>query len=423
MEATGRSKYPTEATLEPAQNHRLQRTLEAARLLQSTLDLPELTRIILEIVRNEVPVDRVTAFAVDRKRNFVHSLAAQGVNEQMISMPIGEGIAGFVAQTRQAVDIEDVYADSRFKPEFDKQLNYKTHNILALPVLNNCGEVAGVLELLNRKKPITQDDREFLQDISSFIGLALENAWLHEELRNKAHLENELAQARERLAQLARFSLMHEVLSTVAEKLISPLTIVKNHAALLIEDQSLSTQNLRYADIIERSAESSMEAVKGFLGFIDQSMDERTTVNVTDLVRQMIAVRAANWVCEGINAKEDLQPTPPVIANAAEIQQAVMNLIKNAEDAMAANNGPRVLAVRTHYDSIKKAFCICIGYNGSGIAGQNYERIFEPFFSTKRGRTGLGLTIANRIIQEHHGQILFDTNSDGTVFSIELPPR
>src|SRR5947208_4317452 len=98
MEATGRSKYPTEATLEPPQNYRLQRTLEAARLLQSTLDLPELTRIILEIVRNEVPVDRVTAFVVDRKRNVIHSVVAQGVNEKVISMPIGEGIAGSVAK-------------------------------------------------------------------------------------------------------------------------------------------------------------------------------------------------------------------------------------------------------------------------------------------------------------------------------------
>jgi signal transduction histidine kinase len=404
-------------------HNRWERTLEAARLLHSTLDLRQLTRIILEIIRNEVAVDRVTAFVVDHKRGLIHSLVAQGLDEQTISLPIGKGIAGFVAQTRQALDIPDAYADPRFNKEFDKELEYRTKDILALPVLNNAGDVIGVLELLNRRKAITEQDTEFLQDVSVFIGLALENAWLHEEVRHKAQLEKELIQSRERLAQLERFSLMSEVLSTVAREVKGPLNIVRNHAAKLREDPNLNPLSHKYVNVLEQAAESSADAISGFLDFIQQPIGERSAVDVTRLVRRIIDVRAGNWFSDGIVSREELGATPAVFANAGEIQQAVMNLIKNAEDAMGTNGGPRILTVRTEHDARRKMVCIRVGDNGSGIVGRHYERIFEPFFSTKRetGRTGLGLTIANRLIQEHQGEILFDTNADGTVFTIELP--
>jgi signal transduction histidine kinase len=91
---------------------------------------------------------------------------------------------------------------------------------------------------------------------------------------------------------------------------------------------------------------------------------------------------------------------------------------------MAANEGPRRLTIRTMYEPGLKFVRIDVADNGVGIPTQHYERIFEPFFSTKRekGRTGLGLTIANRIIREHQGEILFETRpGQGTIFTIELP--
>src|SRR3972149_9284402 len=131
METARRSRDSIEATPGLARDaYRLQRTLEAARLLHSTLNIRQLTAIILEIIRNEVPVDRVSAFVVDTKKNVLRSLIAQGVVGPM-SMPVGAGIAGFVAETRQALDVEDAYADPRFNPEFDRMLGYRTNDILA----------------------------------------------------------------------------------------------------------------------------------------------------------------------------------------------------------------------------------------------------------------------------------------------------
>ena len=216
---------------------------------------------------------------------------------------------------------------------------------------------------------------------------------------------------------------MSEVLSTVAREVKGPLNIVRNHAALLREDPGLNSLSHKYVNVLEQAAESSADAISGFLDFVQKPIGERAVVNVTQLVRGIIDLRAANWSSDGIVSREELGAAPAVFANAPEIEQAVMNLIKNAEDAMSTNDGPRTLTIRTDHDAVRKMACIRVGDNGTGIVGRHYERIFEPFFSTKRetGRTGLGLTIANRIIQEHQGEILFETNSDGTVFSIELP--
>ena len=91
---------------------RLQRMLEAAKCLCSTLDLAELTEIILQIIRREVPVDRVTAFTVDREARILRSVVAQGVGDFVIRIPIGVGIAGTVAQTGERGGIRAALIDA-----------------------------------------------------------------------------------------------------------------------------------------------------------------------------------------------------------------------------------------------------------------------------------------------------------------------
>ena len=140
---------------------RLHRILEASKLLNSTLDINELTRIILRIVRDEVGVDRCTVFIVDRSRNLVRSVVAQDV-ENPIVVPLGKGIAGSVAATGQVIDIPNAYADPRFDSSYDPVFGYRTNDIYCMPIVNREQIVVGVLELLNRSRPLGYEDGEFL---------------------------------------------------------------------------------------------------------------------------------------------------------------------------------------------------------------------------------------------------------------------
>jgi phosphoserine phosphatase RsbU/P len=176
---------------------RLHRILEAAKLLNSTLDLAELTTIILRIVRDEVGVARGTVFVLDRTRTQLRSIVAQDVEGQDIVLPAGQGIAGAVATTGQVINIPDAYADPRFDATFDAALDYRTNDIYCMPIVNRLGETVGVLELLNRAKPLTEEDEAFLSGVSVHIGLALENAQLHQEILEKRKIEQELVLARE----------------------------------------------------------------------------------------------------------------------------------------------------------------------------------------------------------------------------------
>jgi dual 3',5'-cyclic-AMP and -GMP phosphodiesterase 11 len=173
---------------ETTYTRRLERFLEISRLLNSTLHLEELTEVVLRIVTDEVPFDRCTLFVVDPKRKVLRSFIAQGLG-QTISLPIGEGLAGTVAATGETLDILDVYNDKRFQRRFDKDNRYQTKDALCVPLLNNHGNVIGVLQLLNRLRPLTDADREFLSSICLYIDLALQNAWSHHELMESQGLE------------------------------------------------------------------------------------------------------------------------------------------------------------------------------------------------------------------------------------------
>src|ERR1700704_2719335 len=125
---------------------RLHRILEAAKLLNSTLDLAELTSIILRIIRDEVGTQRGTVFVMERNRRQLRSLVAQGLEGDDIVLPLGKGIAGTVAATGQTINIPDAYQDPRFDPTFDTTLGYRTQDIYCMPIVNRLGEIVGVLE-------------------------------------------------------------------------------------------------------------------------------------------------------------------------------------------------------------------------------------------------------------------------------------
>jgi sigma-B regulation protein RsbU (phosphoserine phosphatase) len=188
-----------------AQNHqdamrsieRLHRILEAAKLLNSTLDLADLTAIILRIIRDEVRTERGTVFVVERAQRRLRSLVAQDLEGKDIVVPFGHGIAGTVAVTGETINVLDAYNDSRFDSSFDASLGYRTNDIYCMPIVNRIGEIVGVLELLNRTRPLMEEDEEFLAGVSVHVGLALENAQLHRELVEKRRMERELVLARE----------------------------------------------------------------------------------------------------------------------------------------------------------------------------------------------------------------------------------
>ena len=176
---------------------RLSFLVEANKVLNSTLDLPELIGIILNLATRNTGADRGTVFLVDREKKELWSLVAQGLEQREIRLPMGKGIAGAVAESGEEVNLTDAYADARFDREFDLRFGYRTRSLLCVPIQDRDGKIVGVLQLLNKADGgFTRDDLEFLASLSVHFAVALENARLHRESLERQKMERELTLAR-----------------------------------------------------------------------------------------------------------------------------------------------------------------------------------------------------------------------------------
>lgn len=176
---------------------RLRFLVEASKVLNSTLDLPELLGIILKMATEHTGADRGSLFLVDHQNQQIWSLIAHGLGHKEIRLPMGKGIAGSVAQTGEVVNLADAYEDPRFDRDFDQRFGYRTRSLLCLPIRDRDDRIVGVLQLLNnRDGQFTDADVEFLESLSVHSAIALENARLHRESLERQRMERELALAR-----------------------------------------------------------------------------------------------------------------------------------------------------------------------------------------------------------------------------------
>jgi phosphoserine phosphatase RsbU/P len=187
-----------EARLELAKRERL---IEATKRLNSTLDLEEVLQIILDLALAMVNGDRGTVYLVDEKKNELWAKVAKGLNDSdnaSIHFPMGSGIAGYVGATGDTINIPDAYLDPRFNPQFDKATGYVTRSILCMPMRRNDGKIVGVFQLLNKRKGVfSEEDEVLIEGLSVHAAIAVENARLYEQERQKAVLERDLNAARE----------------------------------------------------------------------------------------------------------------------------------------------------------------------------------------------------------------------------------
>ncbi len=245
------------------------------------------------------------------------------------------------------------------------------------------------------------------------------------DLTERRQTEQRLHELQKELIHMSRFTALGEMASTLAHELNQPLTAVANYLKggrrLLEAGQSNNIPMAREA--MERAAEQALRAgqiIRRLREFVARGESERQVENLVKLIEEASALALVGVKESGVRVSFAFDPRVEfVLADRIQVQQVLLNLMRNAVEAMQ-EMPKRELNVSTHQlDS--ETVRVDVGDTGPGIASDIADQLFQPFITTKRHGMGVGLSISRTIIESHGGRLWAEPNAGGgTVFRLTL---
>ena len=283
-------------------------------------------------------------------------------------------------------------------------------------------------------------DGAAIVQIAKNVTLEIQNA------RRMRQMSDELAAANSRLVatverlkatqaqllQAEKLSAIGQLVAGVAHELNNPLTSVIGYAQLLQQElhETGGGDTPRVPELardLKRIAEESERAariVRNLLAFARRQSAARVEEDIADVMNRVLSLRAYELRLNAIELETDFESgLPRVLGDGGQLQQALLNLLLNAEQAMRTRSVRRI-RVEARFVADAGAVEVCIADSGHGIPDENLRRIFDPFFTTREvgEGTGLGLSICYGIVRDHGGQISVESRvGTGTTFKVLLP--
>jgi len=227
-----------------------------------------------------------------------------------------------------------------------------------------------------------------------------------------------------KLMHTEKMAAVGQLVSGVAHEVNNPLTAIMGFSDLLMENPEVPGSARKDLQVILEEAQRTKEIVQNLLSFARQRPPQRQRLQINEILRKTIALRAYDFANHGVQILEKFdEGMPELIGDSHQLQQVFLNILNNAYDAVRATGRAGLIEIKTIQDGTWIE--VLFRDNGEGIS--HPERIFDPFFTTKEvGQgTGLGLSICYGIVREHEGEILCANNQDmpGATFSVRLPVR
>ncbi len=245
------------------------------------------------------------------------------------------------------------------------------------------------------------------------------------DVTERKRLEERERREVETLAHNARLTMLGEVASTLAHELNQPLTAIASYTAGVSNSLAkLGVQDELVCGALQRLGQQAAHAgriVARIREFLTRREPRHERCDLHEVVRAALDLMRRDCQRRGVQLELALAPeVPPVWADAVLIEQVVINLVRNATDALQAQAGSRRITVSSR---VAGGFVrVTVQDNGPGLAGQRIEQLCAPFYSTKPDGMGMGLAICRSIIEAHQGVLDADEAAGGgAVFSFSLP--
>jgi PAS domain S-box-containing protein len=246
------------------------------------------------------------------------------------------------------------------------------------------------------------------------IGLAT----ISRDLTERKRFEGHLRQAQAELAHVSRVVSMGELTASIAHEINQPLSAIVGNAnacTRLLNARSPDLAEIRAAvtDIAD-SGKRASEIVSGIRGMLTKSQSDRCQLGINNVIAEVLPLLRGELDEHGAQLHTELQHgLPLVLGDRVELQQVLINLLKNGMEAMTSiNDRTRVLVVQS-YLAASGEVVVCVRDSGVGLSTDQTGKMFNAFFTTKAGGMGMGLAICRTIIEAHGGKLWATANQTG----------
>jgi PAS domain S-box-containing protein len=323
-----------------------------------------------------------------------------------------ENILGYNAEeVVEKMNIRSIYAPGVAKEVMDK---------LRSPDYGGMGKLTS-FPIAHRRK-----DGELIEgDLSASLiydesGKEIASVGIFKDLRERLRIERELREMQQALLQSEKLAAMGKLTSQIAHELNNPIYGIMNTLELLKTEVPPESKRRRILELSLSETQRLAEMLRNMLSFSKPEEEKRRPVKINELVEGILLVMEKQMRESNIKVETYFDETlPEVLASTNQMRQVMLNLLKNAKEAMPKGGS---LTVRTSREDHKVV--VAIQDTGVGIPAELRDKIFEAFFTTKQKvkGVGLGLSVCYGIIKDHGGEIRVESGVDkGTTFTILLP--
>lgn len=393
--------------------------------LNEALALSELADRLLSGTLTQLPAHCAALVLVDEQSkptlSRLHYAAPDQPTEQ--KPEVAGTLVGHVLEVGEPVLIKDTQTDEKVKTILN---GTDCRAGIAAPLIHRGQKLGAVVLGALQAERFSDGDLRVLRSISEQAALAIRNAQLYAELQQYAQgletmVEARTAALRSAQAQLVRAEKLASIgtlAAGVAHEVNNPLLPVLMNLEMAIEDiDDKRPVDREMLDVARLHVQRIKGIVKRLLDFARPDKQGMSPVNINDIVNEVLSLAGKQLEHAHVTISTELGQVGSILGSADQLKQVVLNLIVNAMDAMPDGGA---LTVRS-YEQNNEIF-LTVKDTGTGIQPDQLPKIFDPFYTTKKEGTGLGLAVSYGLIEGHGGQIeVTSTPGKETQFTIRIP--
>jgi signal transduction histidine kinase len=401
--------------------HWFESLASVSRTINSTLNLDEALQAITREAGVLMHARMCSLMMLDESREWLDLRASYGAGEAYINKPrlaVGDSLLGVVVRRKKPMQVTNVQESSRYQ-HVEVARCEGLVSLLSVPLIF-AGRAIGTLSIYTgRSHSFSNEEISILSALAGLSAIAIEKARLYERV----------VDVEEQLRQNEKLSALGLLAAEVAHEIRNPLTVMK----LLYHSLDLKFPDgdprAKDARIIDAKIEHLNKIVEQILAFARTTEPKLAPVNLNELVDELGLLVRHKLANQNIRLVRQLQPDLPVVmGDAPQLEQAFLNLILNAAEAMpdggtltVKSGAIRLPRSNPHATHVTVEF----KDTGGGMSKEVQERAFTAVLSTTKGNgTGLGLAIVGRIIETHHGKVRIKSQiGSGTTIRITLPAK